>query len=415
VNLPAALLLSTPLLVIGMGAGSETSTGQWLQWGGPGQDFKAPAAELASSWPADGPEELWRRPLGAGYSAILVEGGRLFTMYREGGEEVVVSLDAASGETLWEYRYDQPLHPRHLSGYGDGPRSTPAIDGDLLFTISVAGRLHALNKHDGRVLWSRELWVDGLEGSFNVHGYSSSPLAYGDLVIVAVGGDNGGLVAFDRSDGSVKWQTSAFRNSYSSPRLLEIAGESQVLVFMSAELIAVSPETGELRWRYPHENQFGHNINMPVVLGGDTIFLSSPQIGSRGLRVARAGEGFEVEELWSTRRIQLYHVASVLDGDWVYGSTGVTSPAFMAAVNARTGEIGWRERGFAKANCLGADGKLVILDEDGVLYLASATPTELVVHAQTQLVDRIAWTVPTLVGTTLYVRDRSQILALDLG
>jgi hypothetical protein len=105
----------------------------------------------------------------------------------------------------------------------------------------------------------------------------------------------------------------------------------------------------------------------------------------------------------------------VRDGDWVYGSTGMTSPAFMAAINLRTGEIGWRERGFAKANCVEADGKLVILDEDGMLYLASASPEELIVHAKTQLLDKLAWTVPTIVGKTMYVRDRKQILAVNLG
>ena len=119
--------------------------------------------------------------------------------------------------------------------------------------------------------------------------------------------------------------------------------------------------------------------------------------------------------MWHSRRIQLYHASAMVDGDWVYGSSGVTAPAFMAAVNSRTVEIGWRQRGFAKANVVAADGKLVILDEDGVLYLATATPEELVVQARTQLLDRTAWTVPTIVGTILYARNRKQILAVDLG
>ena len=154
---------------------------------------------------------------------------------------------------------------------------------------------------------------------------------------------------------------------------------------------------------------------MPEVTGGDTIFLSSPQIGARGLRLAREGEKIEIEEVWSSRRIQFYHGSSVLIGDWVYGSTGMMTPAFMTAVNIRTGEIGWRERGFAKANCVEADGKLVILDEDGMLYLATATPEALVVHSKTQLLDEVAWTVPSIVGNIMYVRDNVRILAVDLG
>ena len=230
-----------------------------------------------------------------------------------------------------------------------------------------------------------------------------------------VGGDGSALVAFDQKTGAVRWRSLSFRNSYSSPRILEIAGETQLLIFMAEELIGVDPDSGALLWRYPHGNQWDHNISMPLAVEGDTLFLSSPQAGARGLRLVREGEKIGVEEIWSTRRIQLYHAASVRDGDWIYGSTGVTSPAFMIAVNVRSGEIAWRERGFAKANCVMADGKLVILDEDGVLYLATSNPTELVVHARTQLLDRLAWTVPTIVGRTLYVRDRRHITAFDLG
>lgn len=410
------------LLVLVSVAGQVTAvSGQgpvsrdWLQWGGANQDFRVAAPALADGWPESGPERLWTRELGEGYSSILAESGRLYTLYREAGEEVVVCLDAATGETLWEYRYEEETHPRHLSGYNDGPRSTPVIDGDRLFTVGVAGRLHALAKDDGRVLWSRELWGDELGGSFLVHGYSSSPVAFGGAVIVSVGGESAGLIAFEQSDGSLRWETPSFKNSYSSPRLVELAGEPQLLAFMSEGLIGVDPASGAVLWSYPHQNQWGHNISLPAVVGGDTIFLSSPQTGARGLRVSRESGSYEIEELWSTRRVQLYHVAAVQDGDWMYGSTGVTSPAFMTAINMLTGEIGWRERGFAKANCLQADGKLVILDEDGVLYLASASPESLVVRARTQLLDRIAWTVPTMVGSVLYARDNRQILAVDLG
>jgi len=386
----------------------------WTQWGGPQQDFCAPAGELASSWSESGPKTLWNRELGDGYSAILFENDRLYTMYRSGTEEVVVCLDAGNGETIWKQGYRQELHPNHLGGYGHGPRATPLISGELLFTIGIAGRLHALNKDDGKVVWSRELLGEDLGGTFQGHGYSSSPMAYNDMVIVPVGGA-AGLVAFNQKDGSVRWKSVGFRNSFSSPRLVELAGEPQILVFMAEELIGVNPNDGAVRWRYPHVNQWGHNISVPVVVDGETIFLSSPQTGARGIRLTRKEEAIEVEEVWSQRRIQFYHVSSVRDGDWVYGSSGMMAPAFMTAINIRTGEIGWRERGVAKANCVEADGKLVILDEDGVLYLATASPREFVVHASTQLFDEVAWTVPTIVGTTLYVRDNKRILALDLG
>jgi len=399
----------------GADEGASKPAGAWLQWGGPHQDFQAPAGRLATSWPADGPPRLWDRELGAGYSAILVEQGRLYTMYRDGEDEVAVALDARGGETIWEFRYRAAPAEGHQPGYGNGPRSTPLIVGDRLFTVGVAGTMHALDKHDGKVLWRRELWGPEFGGNLLSHGYSSSPAAYADMVIVPVGGEDAGVVAFDQTDGSVRWKTDRFRNSFSSPLVAAVAGRPQLLLCMAEELIGLDPDTGKLFWRFPIANQWGHNISMPVLTGEDTIFVSSPQVGARGLRVVAEGDGFRVEPVWSNRRVQVYHGSVVRGGDYVYGSTGVTAPAFLVAVDARTGEIVWRERGMAKANCVAADGKLVILDEQGTLYLASASPEQLVVQARARILDRFAWTVPTIVDTTLYARDRNRIVALDLG
>ncbi len=408
----ARVFLAAIAAAVPVALAAETSS--WPQWGGPDRDFRAPTTGLATDWADDQPRRLWRRELGDGYSAVLFDRDRLYTMYRKGDHEVIVCLQAASGETIWEYRYVPPPY-EGLPHYGEGPRSTPLVAGELIFAVGVTGRVHALRLADGVLQWRRDLWGTELSGNRLDHGYASSPVAYRDMVIMPVGGNNAALVAFDQQTGAVRWRSQSFRNSYSSPRILEIAGKPQIVIFMAEELIGADPDSGALRWRYPHRNQWGHNISMPIEVGRDRLFLSSPQAGARTLRLVRDGEKIGVEEIWSKRAIQLYHVASVRNGDWIYGSTGVTSPAFMIAVNARTGEIAWRERGFAKANCIIADGKLVILDENGVLYLATPTPDELVVHAETQLLDGVAWTVPTIVDRTLYVRDRQYITAFDLG
>ena len=392
---------------------AERSPAAWRQWGGPTRDFQAPASGLADRWPADGPRRLWRRELGEAYSAILYEDGRLYTMASAGERESVLCLDAATGQTIWETFYPHPPYVWQR-GYGTGPRSTPLLVGDRLFVVGSAGTLTAVSKAEGEILWSRELLGDELAGNSLSHGYSSSPIAWEGAVILPVGGEDAALVAFEQETGEVRWRAHGFRNSYSSPRLARLAGRLQLLVFMTEELVGLDPGSGELLWRYPHANQWGHNVSMPIVVD-DTVFLSSPQAGAAGLEFSREGDEIRYEEIWSTRRVQLYHVSAVVDGEWVYGSTGVTSPSFMTGVNLKTGEIAWKRRGFAKANCVAADGKILILDEDGVLSLATASPEELVVHAETQLLENVAWTAPTLVGSTLYVRDRGQILAVDLG
>lgn len=410
------------LAVFLLGAGSEAPA--WRQWGGPTRDFRAPAAALAATWPEAGPAELWSRPLGDGHSAILFEDGRLYTMYRPSripGDapasrttdlEAVICLDAATGETVWEHRYETEIVA--LLQYGDGPRSTPLLVADRLFAIGRAGRLIALDKRDGSLVWSHELWSPPFDGNPLAHGYASSAIARGDTLIVPVGGASSSLVAFDQATGAVRWRLPGFDNSLSSPRIVEIAGRAQVLLFMREALLGVDPDSGELLWSWPHANQWGHNITMPSV-AGDVVFFSSPQAGSRGLRLVPVGDGIEVEQVWSSRRIQFYHAATVQEGDWVYGTIGTTAPAFMTAVNIRTGEEAWRERSFAKANCVAAGGRLVVLDENGVLYLAEATPDALTVLARAQILKRHAWTVPTIVGSTLYARDRKRIVAVDLG
>ena len=387
----------------------------WTQWGGPGQDFKAPAAQVAESWGEHGPKRLWTRDLGDGYSTILVEDGRLYTMYRAGDQEAVICLDAETGETVWEHRYDHAAAPGHVTQYGVGPRATPLIAGDRIYTIGVAGLMHSLEKETGEVVWAHNLWGGVFGGNRLMHGYASSPIEHGDTVIALVGGEGKSIVAFDKLDGSVVWQTLSYPNAYSTPRILEVDGQPQLVAVMSQYLVGVDPASGEELWSYEVGGQPEENISPPVLVDGRYLFVSSVGSGSRGLELSRGEEGkTSVEEVWSSRKVRLFHVTSANDGDWVYGSSGGGSPAFMAAVNVKTGEIPWRKRGIAKANTVYADGRVILLDEDGRLYLTTATPEELTVHSEVDLLDRVAWTAPTIVGDRMYARDKTRIMALDL-
>lgn len=387
---------------------------QWTQWGGPNQDFVAHVTGLAPTWPDEGPKRLWSHELGEGYSAILADAGKLYTMYRADDKEIVTCLDATTGETVWEYRYDASPREGHIKQFGEGPRSTPLLDGDRLYTIGVSAKMHCLDRDTGKVIWSHDLW-DEFEGNVLNHGYASSPIAYKDTVIALVGGEGQSIVAFSKADGTVAWKALSFRNSYSTPKILDIDGETQLVTFMAKEVIGVDPDNGELKWRFPHENQWEQNVCMPVMTDDNHLFISSAEAGSKGLKLTRNGDQTSVEELWSTRKIRFYHVTSVRVGDYVYGSSGEQSPAFMAAVNIKTGDIAWRKRGFGKATCLYADGRFIILDEDGQLALVTATPTSFKVNAKAPVLNKTAWTVPTLVGKTLFVRDQKNIMALDLG
>jgi outer membrane protein assembly factor BamB len=220
------------LAVIVSGAGLAYAQGPgWPQWGGPTRDFKAPAGRLAATWPTGGPREVWSRSLGEGYSAITVDAGTLYTMYRPvkglvatvlskftgSGEEpeVVAALDAATGATRWEHSYPAPFVSGMNMEYGPGPHSTPLVAGDLVVAVGVTGKMHALDKRTGRVVWSQDLYTK-YGGRVQGRGYSCSPMAYGDTVIVTVGGPRKALMAFRQKDGSLAWQGGDYEPSPAS-------------------------------------------------------------------------------------------------------------------------------------------------------------------------------------------------------
>lgn len=410
------IAVSLPVVVTPIIQQPSAAYAQWTQWGGPKGDFKVDAKGLASTWPEEGPKKLWSRELGEGYSAILADGGRLYTMYRAEGKETVIALDAKTGKTLWEQPYESAPHETHVMQFGDGPRSTPLIVGDRLYTIGIAGKMHCLAKEDGKVYWSKDLWSD-LGGTALNHGYSSSPILYKDFIIVLVGGEGHSIVALDRLSGSVVWQKHDFENSYSTPKVITLEGHDHLITFMGSEIVGLDPTTGDLQWSYEIGNQWKQNVCPPVWGPDNHLLFATPEAGARGVKLARNGDKVQVKELWSTRKIQFYHTNAIGIGDYVYGSTGGSTggPAFFAAINTRTGEIAWRERGFAKATSLLADDKMLILDEDGQLALATVSPEKLTVHAKANILEKVAWTAPTLVGKTLYVRDKKMIHALDLG
>ncbi len=404
------------VLALSLFIAPQTTHAQWAQWGGPNRDFVIDSKGLAAKWPEDGPKKLWTRELGEGYSAIVAEGDRLYTMYRGGDQERIVALNAKNGETIWETPYDAKPHEEHVSQFGDGPRSTPLIDGDKMYTIGVSGVMHCVNKADGKVNWKKDLWKE-MSGTFLNHGYSSSPMAYKDTIIVLVGGEDHAIVAFNKSDGSVKWQKQSFGNSYSSPRLYKVDGSEQLITFMGTEVVGLNPDNGDLLWSFPHENQWKQNVCMPVMGPDNILVISAPEAGTKGLKLTRTGSDWKAEPAWESRKVQFYHTTAIPVDNCVYGSTGGATggPAFFAAIDMKTGKVLWRERGLAKATALYADGHFIILDEDGVLALAKATPEKFEVISKSTVLDKVAWTVPTLSGKTLFLRDKKTIVALDLG
>jgi outer membrane protein assembly factor BamB len=421
------LICSIPTLAAAglIASASQTpAPGAWRQWGGPSRNFVV-AADLADVWPPEGPVVTWRRPLGDGHSSILVEDGLLYTMYRPappGGrgwasEEIVIALDAASGETVWEHEYAaRPLAFR----FGAGPFATPLIVGDRLFTLGTNNQFFALDRSTGDVLWAHDLVAEFGAQETLIRpavkaGMSCSPIAWGETVVVTAGGPGQSVMAFDQASGEVVWRSGDFNVSQASPILIDVNGEPQLVVLGGMDVNGLDPDTGRLLWSHPHDTTGDMNISTPLWTDGNLLFLSSAYDGgSRMIRLRRADDVTRPEELWFTNQLRLHIGNAVRIGDIVIGSSGDFGPSFITALDVSTGERLWQDRSFARSRFLHADGKLVVLDEDGVLGLARASRDGLQVLARAPILSNLAWTAPTLVGTSLYARDRREIVRVEL-
>ena len=401
-------------LSFALASAGSASDARWPHWGGPTGDFKTDSTGLAESWPENGPAEIWSRDLGEGYSAIVVEDGVLYTQYRIGERELIVALDEGTGETLWEHSYESPTDGWTFNR-GAGPHATPALSADRLFTAGSTGIFHAVSRSDGAPLWSYDQ-VEDFDGSVRHRGYSASPVVYGDTVILPVGGTGHAVVALRQSDGSVVWKGGDDDISYSSPLLIELDGRQQLVAFGAKVIVGVDPATGKVLWSHPHPTRGAFNISTPLWSDDGLLFLSSAYDGGgRVLRLTAHGGATTVEEQWFSNQMRVHFGTAIRLGDTVYASSGDFGPAPMTAVDMQSGEILWRDRTFAKHSMVYADEKLILLDEDGVLGLVKVDREGVEVLAQHSVFDSLSWTVPTLVGTRLYLRNREQIKALELG
>ena len=431
-TLLAAALLAlalTPVARAGDQAQAPVATPpSWTQWGGPSRDFHSPSTGLADSWPAEGPPVIWTRPLGNGHSAVVVDDGRLFTMYRTGNarakvgpwksEEVVAALDAKTGATLWEHTY--PSRQEDFS-FGAGPHATPLVVGDRVFSVGTNQQLFALDKRTGKVLWSHDFITEFKSPELLIRpvvkvGYGCSPIAFRDTIICSVGGPGQSVMAFRQSDGSVVWKSGDFLTSGAAPILIEMGGRPQVVFLAGSTIPGLDPSTGAILWSHPHDPGNDLNCSTPLFGPDHVLFMSSAyQAGSRAIQLSQTGDTTNTEELWFTNRVRFMFLGAIRVGDFVYGTTGDFGPAFLTALDIKTGVSAWQVRGFARASLLHADGKTIVMNEDGDLALARLSPTGAEILARAKVFDTTSWTAPTLVGTTLYARDREKVVALDLG
>ena len=387
---------------------SGSPKGEWPQWRGPNRDGISHETGLLKSWPEGGPKVLWRVPVGDGYSGISVSKGRAYTITADGDGEFVICLDASNGNEIWRFRSGS----KFTESNGNGPRSTPTVGGDWVFALGAKGQLYSLDARYGKELWKHDLLKE-FESTIPPWAFSTSPLVEGDLLLVEVGGQPGkSIVAFDIRSGRVAWTSHTDKPAYSSPIAITYNGIRQIVFLTSKTLLSVSPEDGQIYWKYPWLTHEGINVATPIFVPEDKIFISaSYDKGAALVKVKSTSEGkFTVEEVWKNRVMKNHFNSSVLHGDYLYGFDG----AILKCIRVDTAEDQWKKRGFGKGSLTLADGHLIILSDSGQLALAEATSSEYKEKASAPVLEGKCWTVPTLAGGKLYVRNQKEMVCLDM-
>jgi outer membrane protein assembly factor BamB len=374
----------------------------WPQFRGPNRDGISPEAAVLKSWPANGPKVLWKAPLGEGYSQVVSVKGRLYTFAQQGEEQVAIAFDGATGKRLWRTRVDGEYN----DGQGDGPRSTPTVDGELVYVLSAHGKLAALRTGNGQVAWQHDLRSE-YGANLPQWGVSTSPLVEGKLLIVNVGGaGNKSIIAFDKTNGKVVWTSQGDGAGYSAPIAITVRGVRQVIVFTADAILSISPEDGRLFWRSGWKTDYDVNAATPIFLAPDKLFVSSGYgTGSALLQINRTN----VSEVWRSKGMKNQFSSSVLHDGILYGFDDKT----FKAIDAATGNERWKQRGFGHGSLILAGGHLIVLSDNGKLALIQATPEEYRELGNAQVIDGKCWTSPSLADGRLYVRNEEQLIAFD--
>jgi outer membrane protein assembly factor BamB len=401
-----ALLEQLQRATLGTAATPAGATGDWPQWRGPQRDGVS-GEKLPASWPAQGPRVAWQTSVGGGYSCMAVVGQRLVTLEQDGDCEAVVCRNSETGKEQWRFRYPDLYSCEH----GAGPRSTPTVDSGLVYTVGATGTFHCLKLDSGEKVWRHDL-LDEFKAPNRGWGLSFSPLVEGDLVFTNPGGPGGAaLAAFDKRSGQLVWKTGDDPGGYSSPVVSLAGGVRQVLFFTGTRLVSVAPADGKELWSFPWETVDGCNIATPIVLG-DYVFISSGYGRGCALLKVEADQGqLHAQQVYANNRMRNHFSTCVYYRDYLYGF----NDAVLTCMELRTGKVAWRHHGFQKGSLMLADGRLIVLGEDGKLSLVEATPQEFREQATGQPLEGKCWTMPVLSRGRLYLRNQEQMLCLELA
>lgn len=382
---------------------TQVDADDWPQWRGPNRDAKSAETGLLTAWPDDGPEELWRIPIGDGFSGISIAAGRVYTMCGDNGSEAILCVSAADGKENWRYTYPG----KFTDSRGHGPRATPIIANGRLFALGAAGMLHCLDIEKGEKIWSHDLEKE-YGAQPNSHGFSCSPHIDGELVWINVRGTKKQcIMAFNKSDGRLAWAGTDEQASYSSPITIVTGGQRQLVFFTEKSLLGIDPEQRTVVWRQPWklEGYPFKNIATPNFTN-DQVFISSGYDGGEcGLIDLGGKEGRTRAKIrWRNRNLKSHHANTIVHNGFIYGYHGNTV-ALLTCLDMKTGEKAWQTREAQKGDLIFADEHLFIITHGGELLSVEAMPKEYREKGRIKALEGQCWTAPSLADGRLFVRN----------
>jgi outer membrane protein assembly factor BamB len=376
----------------------------WPGFRGPHRDDIIPGVRIKTDWTASPPVALWRRPIGPGWSSFAVRDGLLYTQEQRGPDEVVACYKLTTGEPVWAHRDTARFWE---SNGGPGPRATPTLSKDRVYTFGATGILNVLNAVDGSVVWSRNAASDtGMEVPH--WGFASSPLVVDDVVIVATAGQ---LIAYDLATGAKRWTGPARGVSYSSPHLVTIDGVAQVLLLSEPGVTSVALADGTLLWEHAWP---GYPIVQPALTAdGDILISVSDSSGTRRLGVARGPAGWTVQERWTSNGLKPYFNDFVVHNGHAFGFDG----SILACIDVKDGKRVWKggRYGNGQLLLLADQDLLLVSSEEGELELVKATPDQFTELARFPAIQGKTWNHPVLAGDVLLVRNGQEMAAFRLS
>jgi outer membrane protein assembly factor BamB len=390
----------------------------WPQWRGPQRNGISNERGLLKQWPADGPKLIWQvKDIGDGYSTPAVVGNRLYVMSNVGlDDEFVQALDIRDGQQIWKVRVGK-VGPNSAMQY-PAARSTPTVDGPMIFALGSDGDLVGLETGSGKIVWRKSFRSD-FGGKPGAWAYSESPLVDGGLLICTPGGKEATLVALDKKTGETVWKSptpEADQANYASIIVVDAAGRKQYVQFLSKGLVGVDAQTGSLLWRY-EKTAKGSTANIPTPVAHEGLVYSSTGPGGGALvQLSSNGGQIDVKEIYRQPKLPNSIGGSIEFGGHLYGTNGQG----LMCVDFATGDVKWQNRSVGAGSVCYADGLIYVHSEKGDVAIVESTPEAYHEKGRFTLPDQpnrgksAAWAYPIIADGRLYIRDLESLWCYDL-